>query len=125
MGWMIGAIVVLCVTNAVAIWKWHQTRQLNRGLDTSLAAYRWQCDLYDRHDDMLRRKVYWARGGEWRKNHDFGQDTTLMAIELIEDLHGKVTGPQGLAENEPVAEDAHNDPDYLDSLEADREAKAS
>jgi hypothetical protein len=105
MGWMIEAIVVLFVTNATAIWKWHLARNLNKTLSASVTAYKWSLDLADRCDGELRRKVYWARGGQWRKNQDFGQDTTLMAIELIEDLHNRVADLAWNTQPEPARED--------------------
>jgi hypothetical protein len=74
-------------------------------------------DLFDRCDGELRRKVYWARGGEWRVNMDFGQDTVTMAIELIEDLHNRVADLARNSQPEPSKED----PDYEEHAESLRE----
>jgi hypothetical protein len=92
MGWMIGAIVLLVGTN---IWAWRTARRQRR----SAAELAEVIGRYQETDELIREKVYEARGAEWRREagfycgikHEECKPTADLVCDWIDELTFYVT----------------------------------
>jgi len=115
MGWMIGAIAVLFVTNATAIWKWHQARTLSKMLVVSLDGHEDAAARQAMRDHFLRLNVGMVRKLD---ETDEQRPVHLLAIDLIYDMHKQV---RALMDLEGGVAAGYEDPDYGDYAEMIRE----
>lgn len=124
MGWMIGVIVVLLVTNALTAWCWRRARD---------QATHWTSRYFDSLEQSHKREreihyaIYDAMGDDWRENMAYcggGYRSHLSNVDLVNLLIEKYTDkPSGVESADYEDRDPSDDPGYIQYLKDMDEAE--